>query len=159
MTIGKRIFVGFGLVLALLVGLALSSYLGFGRIEGNSDIVIKGVQLDAELAQREVDHLNWAGKVTGALLSGNTELAVETDPHKCGFGKWYYGEEREQAEKQFPALKSLISEIEEPHKKLHESAVALKGSLASGGTSVALSVYSTQTVPALKSVQIGRAHV
>jgi len=153
MTIRKRISLGFGLVLALLVGLALSSYLGFGRIEGNSDVVIKGVQLDAELAQREVDHLNWVGKVTAALLSGSTELAVETDPHKCGFGKWYYGEGREQAEKQFPALKSLISEIEEPHKKLHESAVAIKGSLASGGTSAALSVYSTQTVPALKSVQ------
>ena len=104
MTVGKRIFVGFGLVLALLVGLALSSYLGFGRIEGNAGGVIQGVQLDAELAQREVDHLNWAGKVTGVLLSGSSELTVETDPHKCGFGKWYYGEGREQAEKQFSSL-------------------------------------------------------
>ena len=153
MTVGKRIFVGFGLVLALLVGLALSSYLGFGRIEGNAGGVIKGVQLDAELAQREVDHLNWAGKVTGVLLSGSSELAVETDPHKCGFGKWYYGEGREQAEKQFSSLKSLFAEIEEPHKKLHESAVAVKQSLASGGTSEALSVYTAQTVPALQSVQ------
>jgi methyl-accepting chemotaxis protein len=153
MTVGKRIFVGFGLVLVLLVGLALSSYLGFGRIEGNAGGVIKGVQLDAELAQREVDHLNWAGKVTAALLNGSTELGVETDPHKCGFGKWYYGEGREQAEKQFPSLQSLFSEIEVPHKKLHESAVAIKQSLAGGGTSEALSVYTAQTVPALQSVQ------
>jgi methyl-accepting chemotaxis protein len=153
MTVGKRIFVGFGLVLVLLVGLALSSYLGFGRIEGNAGGVIKGVQLDAELAQREVDHLNWAGKVTAALLGGSTELGVETDPHKCGFGKWYYGEGREQAEKQFPSLQSLFSEIEVPHKKLHESAVAIKQSLAGGGTSEALSVYTAQTVPALQSVQ------
>jgi len=153
MTIGKKIFVGFALVLLLLGGLAFTSYLGFDRFEGNSTEVINGVKLDAELAQREVDHLNWAGKITAVLLSGGTELALETDPHKCGFGKWYYGEGREQAEKQYPALKSLISEIEEPHKKLHESAIALKGSLASGGTSAALSVYTAQTVPALKSVQ------
>jgi methyl-accepting chemotaxis protein len=153
MTIGKKIALGFGLVLALLVVLSLSSFIGVGRIVGNAKEVIGGGQLNAELAQREVDHLNWAGKVTGVLLNGGTELSVETDSHKCGFGKWYYGEGRGHAEKQFPSLKSLFSEIEEPHKRLHESAIAIKGSLASGETSAALAVYTAQTVPALQSVQ------
>jgi len=153
MTIGKKISLGFGVVLALLVILSLSSFIGVGKIVGNAEEVINGGRLNAELAQREVDHLNWVGKVTGVLLTGGTELSVETDPHKCGFGKWYYGEGREHAEKQFPTLKSLFAEIEEPHKKLHESASAIKGSLASGGTSAALAVYTAQTVPALHSVQ------
>ena len=153
MTIGKRISLGFGLVLALIVVLSLSSFIGVGKIVGNATEVIGGGRLNAELAQREVDHLNWAGKVTGVLVNGGTELSVETDPHKCGFGKWYYGEGREQAEKLLPSLKSLIAEIEEPHKKLHESATAIKGGLASGGTREALSVYTTQTLPALQSVQ------
>src|SRR3990167_4072912 len=91
-TIGKKIGVGFGVVLIMLVILSLSSIIGVGRIVGNAKEVINGGSLNAELAQREVDHLNWAGKVTGVLLNGGTELTVETDPHKCGFGKWYYGE-------------------------------------------------------------------
>jgi len=153
MTIGKKISLGFGLVLTLLSVLAATSYCGIGTIKGDADEVIGGSQLNAELVQREVDHLNWVAKVSGVLLNGGTELSVETDPHKCGFGKWYYGEGREQAEKRFPSLKGLLREIEEPHKKLHESAVAIKGSLASGGTSAAMAVYTAQTVPALQSVQ------
>ncbi len=153
MTIGKRISLGFGLVLALIVVLSLTSFIGVGNIVGNAKEVIGGGRLNAELAQREVDHLNWAGKVTGVLVNGGAELSVETDPHKCGFGKWYYGEGRVQAETLLPALKSLIAEVEEPHKKLHESAVAIKGNLASGETREALAVYTTETLPALQSVQ------
>jgi len=152
-TIGRKIGGGFGVVLGMLVILALVSFIGVGNIVGNAKEVINGDQLNAELAQREVDHLNWVGKVSGVLLSGGTELSVETDPHKCGFGKWYYGGGHEHAEKLLPALKSFFDEIEEPHKKLHESAVAIKASLASGGTSAAVAVYSTQTLPALHSVQ------
>ncbi|HIJ89511.1 MAG: methyl-accepting chemotaxis protein [Desulfobulbaceae bacterium] len=152
-TISKKIGGGFGLVLIMLVLLSLNSFIGVGKIVGNAKEVIEGGRLNAELAQREVDHLNWAGKVTGVLVNGGTELSVETDPHKCGFGKWYYGEGREHAEKLLPSLKPLIAEIEEPHKKLHESAVAIKGSLASGGPGEALAVYTAQTLPALQSVQ------
>ena len=153
MTIGKRISLGFGLVLALIVVLSLSSFIGVGKIVSNAKEVIGGGRLNAELAQREVDHLNWAGKVTGVLVNGGAELSVETDPHKCGFGKWYYGEGRVEAEALLPSLKSLIAEVEEPHKKLHASAVAIKDSLASGETKSALAVYTTQTLPALQSVQ------
>jgi len=153
MTIGKRISLGFGAVLALLVVLAGISLFGIDSIKGNAEAVIGGSQINVELTQREVDHLNWVAKVTGVLLNGGGELSVETDPHKCGFGKWYYGEGREQAEKRFPSLKSLIAEVEEPHNKLHESATAIKGSLASGGTSAAMAIYNAQTVPALHSVQ------
>ena len=153
MGIGKRISFGFGLVLLMVVALSLSSFFGVGSIVGNAEEVIEGGRLNAELAQREVDHLNWAGKVSDVLLKGGTELKVETDSTKCGFGKWYYGDGRKHAEQLLPALKPLFSEIEGPHKKLHASAVAIQGSLASGGTSDALEVYNTQTLPSLQAVQ------
>lgn len=153
MTIGKRVSLGFGVVLALLVVLALGSYIQVGGIVRNAGEVIDSGQLNAELLQREVDHLNWAGKVSAALLSGDTGLDVEIDPRKCGFGKWYYGEGRTHAETQVPDLKPIFAEIEEPHKKLHESAQGIKESLASGKTSEALSQYTEKTLPALKSVR------
>ena len=153
MTIGKRISLGFGVVLAMLLLLSMNSFIGTSKIVENAKEVIEGGQLNAELMQREIDHLNWVGKVTGALVNGGIELNVETDPHKCGFGKWYYGGGHEHAENLLPALKPLFDEIEEPHKKLHESAVAIKASLDGGGTKEALAIYTAQTLPALKSVQ------
>ena len=122
---GKFAF-GFGLTLLLLVLVGGWSILGIGTIVKNATQVIDGNKLRGEMVQREVDHLHWASKVS-ALLNDDrvTHLEVETDPHKCGFGKWYYGEGRQQAERLVPQLKGILAELEEPHKHLHASAVAI----------------------------------
>ncbi len=126
MTLGKKITCGFGIVLILLLVVGVLSYFGINTIVKNGSQVIDGNKLDAELAQREVDHLVWAKKV-GDLLSDEsvTTLAVQTDPHKCGFGKWFYGEGRKEAEKLVPSLDSILGRIEAPHRELHESAVQI----------------------------------
>ncbi|MBU1449260.1 methyl-accepting chemotaxis protein, partial [Patescibacteria group bacterium] len=93
MTIGKRIAFGFGVVLVLLSAAGVLSYTGVGGIVHNAGDVIQGNKLDGTLAQRELDHLNWANKVNGLLSDDKiTKLEVQTDPHKCAFGKWLYGD-------------------------------------------------------------------
>ncbi len=116
--------VGFGIVLLLLVITGGWAINGIGGIVGNAEEVIDGNKLRGEMVQKEVDHLNWANQV-GALLTDDsvTELNVETDPKKCAFGKWFYGEGRKQAEELVPELKSLFAEIEDPHSLLHTSAI------------------------------------
>ncbi len=127
LTIGKRIGVGFGVVITLLVLLGILSFSGVGGIVNNASEVIDGKALDGVLAQREVDHLNWANAVNELISNDQVnELKVETDPTRCGFGKWLYGEGRKQAEILVPTLKPLLKEIEGPHKALHESAVKIK---------------------------------
>jgi methyl-accepting chemotaxis protein len=127
MTIGKRISAGFSVVLILLVVIASANYLGVGKILINANEVIAGNKLDGTLAQKEVDHLNWISQVN-ALLNDDTvtELDVETDYTKCGFGKWLYGDERKAAEKLVPSIVPMLKKLEEPHKKLHGSAIAIK---------------------------------
>jgi len=126
MTIGKRIFIGFGVTLVLMVVLGVMSYTGVSGIVYNASQVIEGNKLDGNLAQKEVDHLNWVNKVNALLTDDNvTTLDVETDDHKCGFGKWLYGEGRKKAEKLVPGLAPLLKEIEEPHRKLHHSAIGI----------------------------------
>jgi methyl-accepting chemotaxis protein len=126
MTIGKKIAGGFGLVLTLLGAVVLLSYTGVGSIVTNAGEVIDGNRLDGNLAQKEVDHLNWANRVNALLNDVNVhKLAVETDDHKCGFGKWLYGEGRKHAEKLVPSLAPILKKIEAPHRHLHESAVQI----------------------------------
>ncbi|HKI48260.1 MAG TPA: CZB domain-containing protein, partial [Desulfobacteria bacterium] len=124
MTIGKRIATGFGVVLILLAAVGTLSYTGVSGIVHNAGEVIDGNKLAHTLAEKEVDHLNWANRVNALLTDEKvTTLVVQTDPHKCAFGKWLYGEGRKQAETLVPSLAPLLKEIEAPHRKLHESAM------------------------------------
>jgi methyl-accepting chemotaxis protein len=110
-----------------------------------------------ELRKREIDHLHWAGKVSDTLLTGaSRELEVEMDPHKCGFGKWYYSEARKILETTIPSVKGLLAEIEEPHKKLHESGLMISRHLQEGdarGHESARLVFATETTTHLAKVR------
>lgn len=122
----RKFTIAFGAVILLLAVVALWAIYGINGIVGNAGNVIEGNKLRAELENKYVQHLNWAQEVN-KLLTDETvhELHVQTDPTQCEFGKWYYGEGRKEAEKLVPELKELFEQFEDPHKKLHESAVRI----------------------------------
>lgn len=123
MGLGKKIGLGFAAVLLLLTIVAVWSIWGVGGIVTNAEEVIDGNKLRGEMAQKEVDHLNWANKVSELLTDDTvTELNVQVDPHKCAFGKWYYSESRREAEKTVPEITSILADIEKYHTDLHHSA-------------------------------------
>ena len=126
MTIGKKIGTGFGVVIILLITLSIFSFTGVGGIVKNASEVIDGKALDGELAQKEIDHLNWVEAVNELLTDKNiNKLTIQTDHTKCGFGKWLYGDGRKNAEVLVPTLAPIFKEIEDPHKHLHESAISI----------------------------------
>ncbi|MCK5543183.1 MAG: CZB domain-containing protein [Desulfobacterales bacterium] len=126
MSLTFKIGTGIGCVIVILCVVSGLSYFGIGGIVKDAQDVIDGNKMDALIAQKEVDHLNWANEVN-ALLTDNTvtELKVQIDDHKCGFGKWLYGEERKHAEERIPDLTPLFKEIEVPHLRIHESAALI----------------------------------
>jgi len=131
MTIGKKIGTGFGIIIVLLIILGVLSFTGVGGIVKNASEVIDGKALDGVLAQKEVDHLNWAGKVNELITNEHVhELKVQTDHTKCAFGKWLYGKDRKSAELLVPSLAPLLKKIETPHKELHASAIQIKETYA-----------------------------
>lgn len=124
--LSKKFLVGFGVVILMLLVVCGWSILGIGGIVGDAGEVIDGNKLRGELVQKEVDHLNWANSVNALLTDQNvTELSVQTYPQKCAFGTWYYGEGRKHAEELLPILKSPLAALEDPHSKLHTSALAI----------------------------------
>lgn len=86
-----------------------------------------------ELKQREIDHLNWANQVS-SFLTDNSQLsfAVEKDHRLCGYGKWFYGSEKDTAFLLIPDLKAHISNTEKPHANLHKSVITLEDILSEG---------------------------
>ena len=122
-TIGKKIAFGFGLLLVALTVIATWSICGIGGIVRNARQVIAGNQLRGEMVQKELDHLNWACHVTDLLTDDDvTTLDLETDPHKCAFGKWYYSDARKHAEDLVPSIREDLTAIEKWHNDLHASA-------------------------------------
>ncbi len=137
MSIGKKIGAGFGVILLMVACLASWSIYGVAGIVDNAGEVIDGNKLRAEMVQREVDHLNWAGKVN-SLLTDETvkELNVQTDPNKCAFGRWYYSDARLEAERLVPEIKPMLKEIEAHHNRLHASAIDIKKTFVQADTSL-----------------------
>jgi len=124
--LGRKFFIAFGLVIALLILVAYWAIDGIGGIERNATEVIDGNMLRTEIETKHVDHLKWSADVSKLLTDHETtHLSVETDHHKCAFGQWYYGDGRKHAEEIAPELRPLFDQIEEPHKQLHESAIRI----------------------------------
>ena len=159
MTLGKRIAFGFAVCITMAGIISAWGIFGIGEIVGDGKQSIVGNRLQSEMLQREVDHLNWANAVATRLAEDHpTGLDVQKDPTQCAFGKWYYGEDRKQAEKDLPVLAPLFASIDEPHRHLHVSAAEIDGHLRSGQDpelikSAATAVYLQQTKPALQQVQ------
>ncbi len=127
LSIGKKIMVGTGSVLIMLLGVSGWSLRGIDKMIANGLEVVGGNQLRSEILQREVDHLTWVNRVSTFINDEkSTEIGVQLDHTQCAFGKWFYGEGRQHAEALVPSLQATLKEIEEPHKLLHASAAKIQ---------------------------------
>lgn len=78
------------------------------------------------LKEREIDHLNWIGKITNAFVTNAESVDVEMDHTKCGLGKFLHGEDSKKVGLLDPKIAALLEELTEPHQGLHESSRKIK---------------------------------
>lgn len=158
MSIGLKIGVVFGVVILLLGAVAFMSYTGIKHAVVSGEGIIYGSELEALIAARLTDHLKWVNMVNDFLVNPEIRtLDVHLDPTQCGFGKWYYGSEKKEAEKHFPDLVSPLAAVEEPHRLLHESARhmrELEKTMAGEPEQKqqAMAIYNKETAPNFKKV-------
>jgi methyl-accepting chemotaxis protein len=154
--LGKKLSLAFGSLIVLLMLITLFVQIGLKKIGDDNNIIRYIVHLQTDVYQGYIDEINWSRKINNLFLDDNiTELIVETDPHKCEFGQWYYSQNRTDAEKMMPELKKIFMEIEEPHKLMHESAAKIgKIFLQSdtGRISKAKEIYSKQLLTQLDKI-------
>ena len=153
-SIGKKVLTGIGVVLVLLSAAGIWAIVGIGSIVHDGMEVAAGNHLRGEMLQREVDHLNWVQTVSRYVFDPRaSELKAQLDHTQCGFGKWYYGEGRKQAEAMLPKLKETLDALEEPHRKLHESAAQIQQFHSQGLHAEAQAVFTSDTKAHLEKVQ------
>ena len=98
--------------------------------------------LNALVLAREMDHWRWIATLQRYVYDNRVKtLAVQEGPRQCGFGKWYYGPQRAEAEGFSPAIIEPLRLIEEAHSALHASASVIKNAKADGNIAEAQAAY------------------
>ncbi|MBI5558591.1 MAG: CZB domain-containing protein [Deltaproteobacteria bacterium] len=124
--VGSKIAIGFGGALIMLAVITIITYLGFQRVDKLSHEVSNDNDHNAFVLAKEIDHLKWMAELKSLFLRKDLEsVQVETDDHQCGFGKLLYGEAGKEMAAEDKALAVFLEEVKEPHKRLHESAMAI----------------------------------
>ena len=127
LTIGKKLSIGFGLVIVLLAIISGYSYLGFARVNQLAHESKKLARDDEFMLLKLIDHLNWVSNLSDLVSKDDvTSVELETDDHHCGFGKWLYSDEVKQLAAENKEIGTLIEAIKEPHHKLHQSAIKIE---------------------------------
>lgn len=150
--ITNKFFIAFGAIVAIMITVSYWSIRGIDGIQSNFDKVSKANHIKAILKQKHVDHLKWSMEVDKLMTDTNSgHLTIETNPNKCAFGKWYYGDERKEAEKFIPQLTQLLINIEKPHIELHKSAIDIDNTFLLS-VEDARKIYNSQTIKSLEEV-------
>jgi methyl-accepting chemotaxis protein len=130
--LSRQITIGLAVICLLFMVLGVGSFLGIHQMINKADESMKAAAALAEMKDMEAAHLKWVATVGETLLQEfhkGMKVTVEKDDHKCGFGKWLYGEGRRRFERQFPALAPLVKKLEAPHHALHNSVYAINENL------------------------------
>jgi methyl-accepting chemotaxis protein len=156
MKLGTKLIGGFVILAVITLAVGITGWLGLRQLGMALHQTSQMDEVAKNMLQREIDHLNWVQKA-GAFQSDEslTALNVEKDCHKCGFGTWYYSDARKQAEAIVPEIAAALTQIEEPHTKLHQSAVELERLIQKGKESrqEAIAFFKVQVGGYLSQIQ------
>lgn len=125
----QKLAIGFGSVILLLILISVGAIFTLDQFHDRTEAVNELQHQVAFMVEKEVDHLHWMADVN-ALFNDDkiTSLAVETDDHKCSLGQWLYSTETAQHAQNDPEFATHLKALEEPHNRLHQSAISINNS-------------------------------
>ena len=142
----------FSSFITLVVG--VFGYYSLHKLNSINAEAYSAEKFHAKMIDMKLAHLNW--RIALGKFQRDSKmitLDVEKNPHNCGFGKWYYSNERSKIESQFPNLKNDLNSIEAIHNKYHESAAIIENHLK-GGDRANAQAYFSDEVPKILALAI-----
>lgn len=125
MTIRQRLFIVSGVLVAFMILLSAVSWIIMDRIDGYYSNAIEYLHQIEFVVDREVDHLVWSLQLAESIIH-KRPFEGQLDPGLCNFGRWYSELMSDEEFRELPAeLQKVYIAIDEPHKRLHESAAKI----------------------------------
>ena len=158
LTIRKKLYLGFGVVLLLMmIMVGISLHLNREVESANREAIVQMEDIIFAL-EREVDHLIWQNDLVDSIIL-NREFKGEIDYTQCDFGQWYYAMlESEELAGLPDNFREVFLRIERPHALLHQSAERITqvygrlGSNSDEAHNRALQIYILDTQPSITQV-------
>lgn len=88
-------------------------------ILGFKTIDVEITEFNDLMSARLNDHVNWLEKLNKIVME-DLPFDLETNPHKCAFGKWYDSYDVANASIMF---QSAFGKFDKPHRQIHEIAI------------------------------------
>lgn len=126
LSVGKKLSFSFGfsLILILILGFFWQrGIIALKEIEGKKNNLI---ELKETLREMQVAHYKWVDNLRDAAR-GKVKFEGEFDPDKCVFGQWYHSYKLP-----YPELEPLFKALDEPHRRLHQSAIPVIKAIEKG---------------------------
>ena len=143
-----------GVLLGIILAISAISFYNLRTLDQEIKQVQNAADLNALILAREIDHWRWIAALQRYVYDDNVKiLAVQEDPRQCGFGKWYYGRERGEAERFSSTIIEPLRLIEESHSALHASASAIKKAKAAGNIAEAAAIFENVSLRSMRTVQ------
>ncbi|MCX8026753.1 MAG: methyl-accepting chemotaxis protein [Thermodesulfovibrionales bacterium] len=160
MGIRKKFFYGFGVVIVITLVMV---FVDLYRAHQLNELYNKREQTHSllfDLKKAELSHLDWRHSLRNAIDYKNKAILdnLQIDYKLCDFGKWYYSKKREDLAKEIPMLVTILIEIEDKHKRLHESAAKIKTLVnedSKDGFNKARQIMFSETIPLTNQIREG----
>lgn len=146
--LSTKLFAGLGVILVMVVAMAGVFYLSMKNVEASKTEALQLAELNTFFSDRVVDHLKWMDGISSGLFVQGKEFQGKLDPGECNLGKWM---------KSFKPYSNEIADpfnqLNEPHRKLHESAGKIISNIKEGQKEKAHEIFISETIPAVTAVQ------
>lgn len=136
----------------------IGSYIYFNKtlvsLQDTINILEEYDDIRPSFKQREIEHMQWVQQlILFVSLQQNREMFLQIQPTRCELGKWLSSSERNQVEEMVPSLGEILDLIDEPHRRLHQSAVTIRGLAWEYNWNEARRVVQSETLPALEEIR------
>ncbi|MFH1783681.1 MAG: CZB domain-containing protein [bacterium] len=145
-TIKGKLFVSFGIILALMLISGVVSLVTIGIMDETGHELEDNLNADMMLDESVSDHLEWMISLSDYVYRGSS-FEGELDPRLCVLGKWYKSFNSEHSD-----IMSIHARLEEPHKKLHNAALRIKELSGRGDKKGAIVVFEKEAEPFMEEL-------
>ncbi|MFW5681988.1 MAG: CZB domain-containing protein, partial [Phycisphaeraceae bacterium] len=121
-TIGKKLGIGFGIVVLLMGVTFLFGVLATSNVREAQGEARASSASATFMLEKVVDHYEWLDAVNAAFVENHDSIDVELDPKLCGLGTFLYGEQAKDLAATSPEIARLLEEVKQPHAELHDTA-------------------------------------
>ncbi|HAI11981.1 MAG TPA: methyl-accepting chemotaxis protein [Phycisphaerales bacterium] len=157
LTIARRIGLSFLLIVTLMIITAVSVLNSVSTVKHEEHHAAEFQGWGRLLVEKEVDHLAWVNALNHTFLQNQPKVTVQTDDHKCGMGKWLFGEQAAELASEDKPSADILKVLVDKHHQLHTSAIAIgqqwQKDQQAGGESKAVAMLKTDVDPILKEVR------